>query len=275
MIRTPPTGATRSRRQGTNARLIEATRQVERAERRERLVARARGASPRILLGLVVAGLAIGAGVWLWRKAQEPRWTGLQTIRVRTEGRVGAREAARLSGFVAGRNLLSQDLDAAQKRLQAHPWIAGVEISRSWPHGIEIELRERHPVARLADGKWISRDGVILDPRGSLSLPMLASAQPGRTRSDSAAWKRALSALEGMNAAGRADLEVRLVRGGSLEIRQGAGEPVALVDVAGWKTGLARWSVLRQELGEHWRTFSEIDLRHGSCAALRRAQGGT
>lgn len=274
-IRNAPSGTIRSRRQGTNARLSEVTRQAARAERRERLVARARGASPKILLALAALGLSIGAGYWAWQVAQDPRWTGLRTIRVRGEGRVGAMEAARLSGLGAGKNLFSLDLDAAQKRLSTHPWIAGARLSRDWPHGVLIELRERRPVARMPDGKWIARDGVVLDPRGASALPLLASPLPGRGRSDTASFRQALEAMEGMMSAGRTDLEIRIVRGGGLEVRQGPGQPIALVEAGGWKLGLSRWNLLRGELGDKWQSFSEIDLRHGSCAALRRAQGGT
>ncbi|MBK9576221.1 MAG: FtsQ-type POTRA domain-containing protein [Fibrobacterota bacterium] len=275
LLRNAPSGTIRSRRQGTNARLSEVTRMAARTEKRERMVAQARSASPMVLLAMVAIGLLVGAGIWIWKTAQDPRWTGLQTIRVQSDGRVGALEAARATGLVAGRNLFSLDLDAARKRLQSHPWIAQAEVSRDWLHGVRIRLRERTPVARLPDGNWIARDGVVLDPRGNASLSLLSSPIAGRTKADTLAFKNALLALEGMKASGRTDLEVKVLRGGSLEVRLGAQEPIALVSVDGWKTGLSRWSVLRAELGERWRTFSEIDLRHGSCAALRRAQGGT
>lgn len=275
LIRNAPSGTIRSRRQGTNARLSEVTRMAARTEKRERMVAQARSASPKILLAMVAIGVLVGAGIWAWKTAQDPRWTGLQTIRVQTDGRVGAMEAARASGLVAGRNLFSLDLDVARKRLQSHPWIAEAEVSRDWLHGVRIRLREREPVARLPDGNWIARDGVVLDPRGSAALSLLSGGVAGRTKADTAAFKSALLALEGMKTSGRTDLEVKVLRGGSLEVRLGAQEPIALVSIAGWKTGLSRWSVLRAELGERWRMFSEIDLRHGSCAALRRAQGGT
>lgn len=274
-IRNTPSGTIRSRRQGTNARLSEVTRLAARAERRDRLVARARGASPRILLGLAALGLIAGAGYWAWRTAQEPKWTGLRTVRVVSEGRVGAHEAVRLSGLAAGRNLFSLDLELVKKRLAVHPWVARVGVSRDWPHGVRIELSERQPVARLANGKWIARDGVVLDPRGLQDLPLLASPVVVKTRSDSATYFQTLQALAGMKAAGRTDVEIRILRGGSLEVRQAPGEPIALVEADSWRQGLSRWSLLRGELGEHWHSFSEIDLRHGSCAALRRAQGGT
>ncbi|MBK8803114.1 MAG: FtsQ-type POTRA domain-containing protein [Fibrobacteres bacterium] len=275
LTRNSPSGSTRSRRQGTNARLSEVTRVAARMEKRERIVAQARSASPKILLAVAAIGLLAGAGIWAWKFLQDPRWTGLQTISVQTQGRVGGMEAARRSGLSAGTNLYSLDLDAARKRLRTHPWILDAQLSRDWLHGVRIRLQERSPVARLPDGNWIASDGVVLDPRGFAELPLLASPIARRTAADSVALRNALLALEGMKAAGRTDIEVKVLRGGSLEVRLGAQEPIALVSASGWKIGISRWSLLRTELGERWRTFSEIDLRHGSCAALRRAQGGT
>lgn len=275
LLRNAPSSGASARRMGTNARLSEATRVAARTEKRERMVAQARSASPKILL--VLAGLAVFAalGVWLWKALQDPRWTGLQTIRVQTDGRVGAREAAELSGLKAGANLFSLDLESARKRLATHPWIQEAELSRSWPHGVRIALRERVPVARLQNGNWISREGVVLPPRRIEPLPLVMGGATGRRGEDSIAFRQALVALEGMKNSGRSDLEVKVLRGGSLEIRSGEGEPIALVSVSGWKLGLSRWKALREEIGGSWRSISEIDLRHGSCAALRRAEGGT
>lgn len=275
LLRNAPSSSVASRRMGTNARLSEATRVAARTEKRERMVAQARSASPKILLVVTALAVFAGLGIWLWKSLQDPRWTGLQTIRVQTEGRVGAHEAAVLSGLVAGTNLLSLDVQSARKRLATHPWIQDAEVSRSWPHGVRITLRERVPVARMQDGNWISRDGMVLSPRRTESLPLVIGGATGRRKEDSTAFRDALVALEGMKNSGRTDLEVKVLRGGSLEVHSGEGEPIALVSVSGWKLGLSRWKALREEIGVSWRNFSEIDLRHGSCAALRRAEGGT
>ena len=68
--------------------------------------------------------------------------------------------------------------------------------------------------------------------------------------------------------------QVALVSDGSMEIRIAGTAPRVLVASEDWKRSLARVDALRAELGGEMSLFSTIDLRHGTCAALRRADGG-
>jgi hypothetical protein len=65
-----------------------------------------------------------------------------------------------------------------------------------------------------------------------------------------------------------------LIPDGSLELRLAGTTPGILIGPHNWKRSLARVAALRRELGDELSRFSEIDLRHGACAALRRADGG-
>lgn len=50
-------------------------------------------------------------------------------------------------------NVLSVNLDAARKRLMAHPWIAWASVSRRLPDRLEISIREHVPMAVLVMGE--------------------------------------------------------------------------------------------------------------------------
>jgi len=68
--------------------------------------------------------------------------------------------------------------------------------------------------------------------------------------------------------------QARMLAEGGLELSGEAGVPRILVRPEGWNRAMARWAALRTELGVNVSLFSEIDLRHGSCAGLRRVEGG-
>lgn len=269
-------GATSSqiRRQGTNARLQEQTRQVRAAQTRERLVGKVRSASPRIGLVLLALAVLVGAGIFLFRTARDPKWTGLESFVVTGTHRLDASSVAAATGFHRGLSLVRMDLGAGLARISADPWIASASLSRSFPHTVEIKVREQVPVAVLRPGRWISADGTELPVRGEAGLPrLLTSGFPGG-RVGKPELVPALVAIGEISRGGRTDFVATLLKDGSLAI-DATGRPRLLVRPESWKLAFARWEVLERELGDKAASFSEVDLRHGSCAALRRAEGGT
>lgn len=269
------TTAAQMRRQGTNARMLEATRQSERAEARTRLVSEAKTFSVKALLSLLGAAAVAGGLFFAWKAAVDPRWTGLSAMEVGGARRHDPREIARISGLDFGTSLARLDLPAARARLLADPWIAEARAARRWPRRVRLEIVERVPVAELGPGRWIAADGTVLPGRGEAVLPRLSSRGFPGGRIPAASAAPALRALGAMESLHLADfVHACVLRDGSLELARGAGSPRLLVRPEDWKRALARWAALRRELGDRAALFSEIDLRHGSCAALRRAEGG-
>jgi cell division protein FtsQ len=116
---------------------------------------------PRALIAAAVAlVLLLGASLWTlygssWLRAERVSVSG---TRVLTEAQV--REAA---GVPLGDPLISVDLDGIESRLLRElPRIDSVEVTRSWPHGIGLRVRERTPVliveAAGNAGKYVEVD---------------------------------------------------------------------------------------------------------------------
>ena len=80
-------------------------------------------------------------------------------------------------GPVIGKNLISIDLVRLNKRLSEHPWVKTVSIQRNYPQGLEFELTERVPYARIKKDQTYLMDnsGSILSPEkpGYGHLPLI------------------------------------------------------------------------------------------------------
>ena len=88
---------------------------------------------------------------------------------VEVEGAVYTDEA-RLAAVVddlEGTPVLRVDTDAAERELEAIPWVEDAQVHTDFPHGATIEIRERSPAATFEgpDGRWrvIDGDGRVLD----------------------------------------------------------------------------------------------------------------
>ena len=84
-----------------------------------------------------------------------------------------------LGGPIVGKNLIAIDLVRLNKRLSEHPWVQTASIQRVFPQGLEFELTERVPYARVKKDQIYLMDnaGVILSPEkpGYGHLPLIIS----------------------------------------------------------------------------------------------------
>ena len=80
-------------------------------------------------------------------------------------------------GPVIGENLIAIDLVGLSKRLSDHPWVKTASIQRIFPQGLEFELTERVPYARVKKDQIYLMDnsGFILSPEkpGYGHLPLI------------------------------------------------------------------------------------------------------
>jgi cell division protein FtsQ len=75
-------------------------------------------------------------------------------------------------GIHGGDQMVDLDLGAAERRLEALPWVRTARVVRSWPGTLRIVVVERRPEVRIADpdGRWWLADGtgrlldVVSDP---------------------------------------------------------------------------------------------------------------
>ena len=109
---------------------------------------------------------------------------------VEVEGAVYTDEArARRRGRRARRHpVLRVDTDAAERELEAIPWVEDAQVHTDFPHGATIEIRERSPAATFEgpDGRWrvVDDDGRVLDVLDGQPVDYLLvlSADPPSTR---------------------------------------------------------------------------------------------
>lgn len=68
---------------------------------------------------------------------------------------------------IKGHPILLVDTAAAERTLEAVPWVESARVATSFPHSVVIDIRERRPLAtfRGGDGKWrvIDVEGRVLD----------------------------------------------------------------------------------------------------------------
>jgi cell division protein FtsQ len=102
-------------------------------------------------------------------------------IRIRGEAHLSEAKILKVAGLGPATNLLHADLAGAQRRLEQEPWIARASVSRSLPHGLDIQVVERVPVATTVSGGrrvLVSIEGVVLGNAGNVSgFPVVLSPE--------------------------------------------------------------------------------------------------
>lgn len=112
------------------------------------------------MLGLAAIAVIIGLKVFEIRK-----------IEVKGNDSVSAQNIIALSGIGVGENILKVDLGLAKKNIESDPLLEVLSISRVYPDGITIEIRQRKPhgaIAYLGGYVIIDEKGFVLDVRDSL-----------------------------------------------------------------------------------------------------------
>lgn len=83
----------------------------------------------------------------------------------------------RQAGNWIGKSYFSTDLADIKADLEARPWVETVAVRRVWPDRLEINVREKKPLAYWTDGRLVSRTGELFmppNPEVAGRLPMLA-----------------------------------------------------------------------------------------------------
>ena len=135
----------------------------------------------------VIASVAVAfvAGAFL---ASRTSLLDVRRIEVSGGDHVHRAELVAIAGVSKQTNVLWFDEGAAERRLEAQPWIARADVSASLPLTIEIAVTERTPVAVMGDGagSLIAGDGTALGgtardgslPRIELGTVTTAEGQP-------------------------------------------------------------------------------------------------
>lgn len=63
-----------------------------------------------------------------------------------------------------GDNYFSLDLSRIEQAVEDLPWAREARVRRSWPHGLNVWVREQHPVARWGENRWLNDEARIIRP---------------------------------------------------------------------------------------------------------------
>jgi len=88
-----------------------------------------------------------------------------------------------------GDNYFSLDLSRIEQAVEDLPWAQEARVRRSWPHGLNVLVREQHPVARWGDDRWLNDEARIIQPGEGFDASDLVSLHgpDGRARE---VWRR-------------------------------------------------------------------------------------
>jgi len=147
-------------------------------------------------------------------------------IEIRGISQVKADEVLTLLDIEKGDNILSWDMNEARKRLQKHPWIKELSISRNFvPASIEVVVQEHKAAATLflKDRPYlISEEGLVFISSPSTYYGLMIQAED-YTRQD---MKEGLDQI--LN---KAIAAAKLVQSKGLEVNDLVIEPGGLVDI--------------------------------------------
>lgn len=90
------------------------------------------------------------------------------------ESRVALERAA---GNWVGKSYFATDLEDIKAELEQRPWVASAAVKRVWPGRLEIDIREKKPLAYWSDGRLVSRSGQLFrppNPEAAGRLPRLS-----------------------------------------------------------------------------------------------------
>ena len=90
------------------------------------------------------------------------------------ESRVAVERAA---GSWVGKSYFATDLEDIKAELEQRPLVASAAVKRVWPGRLEIDIREKKPLAYWSDGRLVSRSGQLFrppNPEAAGRLPRLS-----------------------------------------------------------------------------------------------------
>ena len=159
---TPPT-STASRHDTRRAPVLTASDRLAERASAER-AARRRGWWRGALMRLLVLSASAALG-WVLLVSS---WLAVAEVTVAGTSRLTPEQVAAAAGVRSGVPLARLDAGAVEERVRALPPVADVEVVRSWPSTLHLEVVERQPVAAHAGPEGIR----LLDATGVAFAPV-------------------------------------------------------------------------------------------------------
>jgi cell division protein FtsQ len=235
-----------------------------------RPVRRVRRGASRLVLALQLAGAAAVALAGLWAGYARVMASGhLRVAQVQVRGGqfLSEGEVRELLGPAVGENILRLDIEALKGRLRASPWVAEATVTRALPDTLEVEIRERVPLAlaELERLYLMDGEGVLIDIYGprtaGFDLPIVRGLAGFEAEARRDRAQRAGALLADLGDLASEVSEVSVTDSGDLRVvLKGPGE-VLLLGPPPCRSRLLTFLGLRRDLAERAPGAEYFDLR--------------
>ena len=185
----------------------------------------------------------------------------IRDIRFTGLSRTSSSVLMRMGGLARGQNLLTADLEEAERRIARHPWVRSVYVSSELPHTLHVDVREWEPAAIVDLGHLylLSNDAQVfrrVGPGDDMDLPLITgidrAAYMARHEDVEPALRDALEAIEAYARcpiSGREPLsEVHVDAGEGVSLRLGKDTLTVKLGATPFDEKLSRLARLMTEL---------------------------
>jgi len=242
-----------------------------RPKSRTRVRRRGRGLLGRGIVALQLGGVALVLVGSLWAgysKVMASERLKVGRVDVRGSHFLSEGEVREMLGPAVGENILGLDIDDLKSRLRASPWVADATVRRALPDTLEVEIRERVPLALAEVDRLylMDEEGTLIELYGprtaGFDLPIVRGLNglDGQARADRAA--RAGDLLRDLRDLAGEVSEVQVDARGELRlVLRGAGEVLRMGATPPYRKRLQTFLGLRKELAERCPHAEYFDLR--------------
>lgn len=221
-------------------------------------------ASYAVLLVAVVAMVVVGV------RATFVLHNGANTMTLQIEGDISTTDRQNVMQTIQNvgvSNYFTTDIFAIRQAIVAMPWVDDAVVSRSWPNGVRVQIREMQPVALWGTGGLLSSRGerfVPAKPIDTSGLPIL-SGPPDRAVHIMEQYRAMNSILRGI---GIHIVELQLTERMSWFLRLDNGMKL-VVDQTDTIGKLQKFSYLyERQLKPDAARISSVDLRYRNGIAI-------
>ncbi|NMT64013.1 cell division protein FtsQ/DivIB [Marinobacter orientalis] len=129
---------------------------------------------------LMGAGVVLLAALVPWGTSQMLSAMDRQVMAIDVTGALvgeNRTDLERSAGKWVGRSFFATDLSDIKETLEQRPWVESAAVKRIWPDRLQIEIREKKPLAYWNSDRLVSRNGEVFapaNPEVAGRLPRLA-----------------------------------------------------------------------------------------------------
>ena len=229
-----------------------------------------------------VAGIvacSVFGGAKIYKAAMTSPSFEIKSITIGGNFKVSDADVLDASGLQAGQNIIAIDISEAAERIEAHPWVKSVDISRTLPDKVTIDISEESALTLVSlDGLYVvNAEGKIFkrySPRDGLDLTVITGLDDSEIddpayRLDSGVLEliEFLRGREGISLKDISEVNVDSVLGYTLyTVNEGVRLEMGSGDMEEKFTALERVVGIR---GGIMAGFSTVDLNNGRGVVVK------